>query len=292
MKCVLRTLLVACVTLLWSGPPVRAAGSAMRVVFSGLTEGGTWDLWLGDAEGTSLSRAMETADTDERTPVLSPDRKHVAYTTSRGDLRLYNMYDRASRTLSVPVTGRCAWPAWGPDGTTLDFVEVLMGNGPDEGRIWRYDLKTAEAQKVADEPEVEGWPVASADGVLLFTNWTQSQASRLFLAAHPPSRPKLVWDRSLTLSGAAYLQMGRIAVVAGDLDGQKVILFTGGVKQREYIVPGATGRPVPYETSLLLTRIDKGVAGIYVMDFATGKTRAWSASRPKELVQMRDPDYK
>ena len=104
--------------------------------------------------------------------------------------------------------------------------------------------------------------------------------------------PRILWDKSLSLSGAAHLLGGRIAAIASDQAGQKVIIFSGGQKVREFDVSGASGRPVAYENGILLTRVSDGAAGIYVMDLSTGETRAWATRAPTELVQMRDPDFR
>jgi len=264
----------------------------VRVVFSGQASGGSWDLYLASGDGTDVKRAMETPGVDERTPVLSPDRKFVAYSTSRGELQLYNLYDRVARTLPLPSKGRAAWPAWGPDGASLYYVDVQMGKGPDEGTVWRYEVPSNDGRKMADVPEVEGWPAVSDDGVLLFTTWTQEQSCSLSSMAPSAQAPTLLWDRSLSLSGAAQLPGGRIAAVAGDAAGQKVILLRNGRAEREFDVPGASGRPVNYQGGLLLTRIESGAAGIHVMDLATGKTRPWTNAGSSGPAQMRDPDYR
>ncbi len=284
--------IIQCALILAAAAAYAAPPPATRVVFVGLTDGGSWDLWLADAGGTHFSRATVSPDLDERTPALSPDRKLAAYATSAGDIRLYNVYDRASTALRLPGSGRYAWPAWSPDGRSLFYVEVLMGKGPDEGRLWKYDIATGEAQKVADEPEVEGWPSVSREGVLLFTTWTQTMRSRVLMQPPDSTAAKLLWDGSLTLSGAAWLRDGRIAVVAGDEKGQKIIVFSSGMRVKDYSVPGASGRPTPLERSLLVTRIVNGKAGLYLVDLNDGSSKPWARSAPKALVQMRDADYR
>ncbi|MBI2838121.1 MAG: PD40 domain-containing protein, partial [Acidobacteria bacterium] len=251
------------------GPPPRA-------VFAGQSQGGTWDIWLAGEDGRAIRPALRTADQDERTPVLSPNRKFVAFSTSRGQIGLYNTYDGVTRTLQLASAGRPAWPAWSPDGESLYYVDVLMGKGPDEGRVWRYDLRGGKGEPVADEPEVEGWPAVSPDGVLLFTTWTQSQTCHLSTLKPGSAQPRLAWDRSLTLSGATHLPGGRIAAIGSDQQGQKVVLLTAdGKLLREHRVPGASGRPVAYREGLLLTRIDGGTASLHVLDMTSGKTRPW-----------------
>ena len=287
--------LAAIYTVLSGSVPVALPSDdpPTRAVFSGLAAGGSWDLWLASADGRFLKRAAETPGVDERTPVLSPDRKYVAYSTSRGDIRLYNLYDRAERILQLPRTGRPSWPAWGPDAQSLYYVNVQMGKGPDEGQVWRYDLESGKASEVADEPEVEGWPAVNGQGVLLFTTWTQSQACHLSRMKPHNKTPKLLWDQSLTLSGAALLSRGRVAAIAGDGRSQKVIILgNDGKLQREYDVAGASGRPVSFQDGLLMTRIVEGRASIHVLDLSTGKTRPWTGAAPRELIQMRDPDYR
>lgn len=269
------------------------AGPPVRTVFAGQSQGGTWDIWLAGSDGQSMRPAMTTADVDERTPVLSPDRKYVAYSTSRGQIQLYNLYDGLTQTLQLPSSGRPAWPAWSPNGDSVYYVDVRMGKGPDEGRVWRYDMRAQKGQPVADEPEVEGWPAVSPEGVLLFTTWTQSQTCHLSTMMPGSAQPKLAWDRSLTLSGATHLPGGRIAAIGADQQGQKVIVMTpDGKLVREHRVPGASGRPVAYQQGLLLTRIQGGSASIQVLDVTSGKTRPWTTSVPRDLAQMRDPDYR
>lgn len=264
----------------------------LRVVFSGLADGGSWDLWLGSADGSYLERVTDTPGIDERTPVLSQDRKLIAFTTSQGDLNLYDIGKRTSRLVPLAQTGRICWPAWGTDASTLYFVEVLMGKGPDEGRIWRLDLATGKTSKVVDEPEVEGWPSARPDGALLYTVWTQSQSCHLSTRMRDANAPSPLWDRSLSLSGATWLSDGRIAAVARDAGGQKLLLFKSGKLERRLDAPGASGRPVPYGQALLLTRIIAGAATIDVIDLATGHMHSWAQSAPPGLVQTRDPDFR
>ncbi len=272
---------------------VSAEAPAVRIVFSGQTKGGTWDLWLASSDGVYLQQAMVTPDTDEKTPVLSPNRKYVAYSTSGGELCLYNLYDKNTSKLSLPTAGRAAWPAWDPNAFAIYYVNILMGKGPDEGQVWRYDIKSGKAQKVADDPEVEGWPAVNHEGVLLFTTWAQSQVGHVSMMMAQDQKPRILWDQSLNLSGAAFLRDGRIAAIAGDGKVQRVILLKNdGKLDHEFNVSGASGRPVVYENELLLTRIEGGMAGIHVMDLTTGKTHPWMKAASKDLVQLRDPDYR
>ncbi|MBI2839261.1 MAG: PD40 domain-containing protein [Acidobacteria bacterium] len=286
----MKTIPPAAILLAAIASGAAAETPAVRVAFCGYTQGESWDLWLGSADGSHLERATVTPEIDERTPALSPDRMTVAFTTSRGDLQLYVIATKTVQSLPLPGSGRFAWPTWSADGKNLYYVEVLMGKGPDEGRIWRYVVSSGAIEKVADQPEVEGWPSVSSDGAMLFTTWTQAQSCGLWSIASPDAAPTLLWDKSLSLSGATWFPGGSLAAVASDGRSQKVLLLKNGKLDREIDVPGASGRPVAFDGSLLLTRIDNGLAGIHVMDLASGRTRAWSTSAPKDLVQMRDAD--
>lgn len=290
---------LALITLLFAGefaPGVAGAGEPpVRAVFAGYTEGGSWDLWLASGDGAHLRRAVETPSLDERTPVLSADRARVAFAASDGQLRVYDIRSRVLRVLPTPSSGRAAWPVWDPaDITSIYYVDVLMGKGPDEGRIWKLNIDSGKRELVADEPEVEGWPAISEDGVLLFTTWTQSQTSHMSIQVPGAAAPKRVWDSSLSLSGAAHLKGGGIAAVAADSLGQKVLMLNReGRLEREIIVPGASGRPAVYENgTLLLTRIDGGAATIHVLNTSSGTTHSWIKSPPIGLAQMRDADYR
>ena len=272
--------------------PVQAESSfPVEIVFAGLAEGGTWDIWAADRAGTQFLRITDTPDVDERSPALSPDRRFIAWSTSRGEIVLYDLHASAPRPLALPSSGRHSCPVWGADHSELYYVELLLEQGPDDARIWQVDVDSAKGRTSLDQPlMVEGWPWVSDRGELVFTTWTATNEGVLWMKRAGSSAAKKLWDRALSISGTTMMADGTIAVICGDHRGQKVMMLDGEKLLREYDSPGASGRPAAFGDQLLLTRVVDGRAAIFVMSLEDGASRPWLAALPEGLSQARDPD--
>ena len=90
---------------------------------------GNRQIWQVSADGTGLKSLITDGEFNDE-PVLSPDLKHIAFTSTRDDNTDIYIFNRDSRQI-LRLTRHPSYdsrPSWSPDGKHLVFVSRRSGN--------------------------------------------------------------------------------------------------------------------------------------------------------------------
>jgi molecular chaperone DnaK len=121
-----------------------------------------WNIWLIDADGSNARALTREQAAFPRLPVLSPDRRSVAYSMeSPGALEL-RVIDTGGEGDRLVMGGLVpdARATWSPDGTRM--AVAADRDGPTD--IYVIELATGEVTNLTNSPEDEGDPSWSPDG--------------------------------------------------------------------------------------------------------------------------------
>jgi len=121
-----------------------------------------WNIWLINADGSDPRALTREQAAFPRLPVLSPDRRSVAYTLespSSLDLRVIDTGGEGDRLVLSGVVPD-ARATWSPDGTRMAIADDR--DGPTD--IYIIELATGEVTNLTNTPADEGDPAWSPDG--------------------------------------------------------------------------------------------------------------------------------
>jgi Tol biopolymer transport system component/DNA-binding winged helix-turn-helix (wHTH) protein len=112
--------------------------------------GGTSEIWMSDADGTSLEQLTDLKDGGSGTPSWSPDGKQIVFdhrssigeNKVHADLYIIDVTERVPRKL-LTGTEEASVPSWSRDGKWIYFID-----GGDDGgnRVFRVSPKGGQAQ--------------------------------------------------------------------------------------------------------------------------------------------------
>jgi actin-like ATPase involved in cell morphogenesis len=125
-------------------------------------ESGNCNVWLVNDDGSSPRALTNENAVCVQQPVLSPDRRSIAYTISDGDsweLWVADSFGDREQVL-VDDLAPDARAAWSPDGNRIAYVSDR--DGPKD--IYILDLTTGEAENLTNSEAEEGSPAWSPDG--------------------------------------------------------------------------------------------------------------------------------
>lgn len=132
-----------------------------RTIVYSSDRGGTWDLWLMDADGSN-KRQLTFNPTVEIFPAWSPDGRRIAYVSNEaGNNDIYVMDADGSNVKKL--TSNPAHqndPAWSPDGRRIAYESNEAGNWD----IYVMDTDGGNVIQLTSEPENQGGPTWSPDG--------------------------------------------------------------------------------------------------------------------------------
>jgi dipeptidyl aminopeptidase/acylaminoacyl peptidase len=115
-------------------------------------------IWMAPLSGASPAKALAYVRGNNVSPRWSPDGKHVAFVSDRGDHSFIVVYDLAQdavRYLS-PSADRDSLPRWSPDGRQIAFVRrpgvqeklPLIPIRPEPWGIWLADAASGNAREL------------------------------------------------------------------------------------------------------------------------------------------------
>jgi TolB protein len=132
------------------------------------TRGGSFDLWVMDADGTNLTRLTDHPANDFD-PIWAPDGQSLIFSSerdSRSDLYRLWLKDRRIDRLTHHFVGRAIMPSVSPDGKSVAFAaQTLQRLQFWEFQIHVLDLATGKTRAL-DNSGGACWPSWSPDGRL------------------------------------------------------------------------------------------------------------------------------
>src|SRR5579864_2393198 len=115
-------------------------------------------LWLASIDGKQQAKELATVRGSAEQPKWSPDGKHIAFVSQRGDHSLIAVYDFVGTSIRylAPSVDKDSLPRWSPDGNSIAFVRTpgdeaklpLIPIRPEPWSIWVADATAGTAHVV------------------------------------------------------------------------------------------------------------------------------------------------
>jgi dipeptidyl aminopeptidase/acylaminoacyl peptidase len=115
-------------------------------------------LWITNIAGDKPARQLTELRGEESEPQWSPDGKHIAFSSGRGDHGFIAIFDVAEQRVRyvTPSVDRDFAPRWSPDGKRLVFIRTpgaeshlpMIPQRPQPWAIWLADTETAQAHEL------------------------------------------------------------------------------------------------------------------------------------------------
>ncbi len=139
-------------------------------------------LWIAPVSGATPAHQLTDLRGDNSNPKWSPDGRHVALVSARGDHSFIAVYDfgREEVRYLSPSADRDSMPRWSPDGRHIAFLRQpgvqekvpLIPVRPNPWAIWVADSATTEAKEVwhSGKEENDSFPPETADKSFYFAD--------------------------------------------------------------------------------------------------------------------------
>jgi hypothetical protein len=122
-------------------------------------EGGNWDIYSANADGTSPVRL--TRDKVDHSPTLSPDGTKIAYVHGWNDQQIWVMNaDGSDADQLTQGSGSYTLPSWSPDGRQIAFVGWVGTNS----EIYVMNADGSDVRRLTDDPAHDDAPAWSPTG--------------------------------------------------------------------------------------------------------------------------------
>jgi Tol biopolymer transport system component len=128
--------------------------------------GGTWEIWMSDADGTHLVQMSDLKSSNSGTPRWSPDSQRIAFDSRQSghpEVYIVNISERTPRKVVTNVS-EMSTPTWSHDGKWLYF-QASTSRAPVL-RIFRCPVSGGDA--VALSADFRSKPSESYDGNTLY----------------------------------------------------------------------------------------------------------------------------
>jgi eukaryotic-like serine/threonine-protein kinase len=123
------------------------------------------DIYRFDLHGAE--RAVSASSLMDRSPVFSPDGRHIAFCSARSGetMRIWVAEADGSQAheLAPDMRSTQCPPAWAPDGRTIAF-----GSGAQDGHIWTSDVEGGNLRQITTRPGNRRWHEWSRDGAQIY----------------------------------------------------------------------------------------------------------------------------
>ena len=180
-------------------------------------------LWLASVDRKQQAKELATVRGSGEQPKWSPDGKHIAFVSERGDHSLIAVYDFGGNAVRylAPSVDKDSLPRWSPDGKSIAFVRTagdeaklpLIPIRPMPWSIWVADATTGTGRMVwhSGEKQDDSLPGLSEDESFKF-----AAADRIVFASEQDGRNHLY---SIAASGGS-----ATLLTPGDFDVEQVTL--------------------------------------------------------------------
>lgn len=126
---------------------------------------GNWELFAMNGDGTQLAQLTETA-LDERSPAISPNGEHIAYSTSDGTLWIMPIATKSAAQVPLPP-GRYGYPAWLNDGSGIVYTAYKFAPGSEDADFFVYSFRDQKQQPFVTQTGPQDYAALSPDGSAL-----------------------------------------------------------------------------------------------------------------------------
>lgn len=145
-----------------------------KLIAFGSSRGGTWNLWVMNADGSGLRRVTTVFSLN---PSWSPDGTRLAYTGQNG-IGIVNADGSDARTISGPGNPASA-PAWSRDGTRIAFAR--NNDAGYTGELYMVNADGSSEVQLTSGGFRNGRPAWSPDGTkIVFQRFDATGISRLW----------------------------------------------------------------------------------------------------------------
>ena len=180
-------------------------------------------LWLASVDGKQQAKELAVVRGDSTSPRWSPDGKHIAFVSERGDHSFIAVYDFGGTSIRylAPSVDKDSMPHWSPDGKQILFVRTpgdehklpLIPVVPEPWVLWVADATTGEGHLVwrSGNQLDDSLPEPFEDSALNF-----AADGRIVFSSEQDGRNHLYW---IAASGGK-----PTALTSGDFDVEEVSL--------------------------------------------------------------------
>ncbi len=130
-----------------------------RVVYASVA-GGSWDIWVMNADGTG-ARQLTVGARSNYGPSVSADGRYVVFVSNRagGAFNIWRMDADGSNPVRLTSGRGENFPHVTPDGRSVVYASV---GGGQEAAVWKVPIDGGEPFKLTNRPA--SWPFVSPDG--------------------------------------------------------------------------------------------------------------------------------
>jgi DNA-binding winged helix-turn-helix (wHTH) protein/Tol biopolymer transport system component len=212
--------------------------------------------------------------------VWSPDRRHIAFTTESGELKLADADGGNLADVQIPREGGAMHPRWSPDGTRVRFTLNEPRDGLPHASLWEVASHGGEARLALPEWDQK---ISSCCGV-----WTPDGRHFVFEVLNDDLRTDL-WTRSEPSTLDAWLgrapsltrlTSGPLSMSAPVVGADGRTIFTVGALRQGELVRWDSGAKafVPYL---------QGISGTFVSFSADAQWIAYAGYPDRKLWRVR-----